>query len=60
MIPTFLITYDLATDEKVAERIAICTPCEEYTSKGICNQCHCLMEAKVKFDEAKCPLGKWT
>lgn len=48
-------------EEQVAsERMDICKSCPELIKLTTqCKQCYCIMYLKTKFQEAKCPLGKW-
>jgi hypothetical protein len=49
-----------ALSEKAQSRLNICKSCPELTKLTIqCKKCGCFMAAKVKLDEATCPLGKW-
>lgn len=50
--------------EKLSKyRMDICTPCDEKGSYlsfiPKCNQCGCVLAAKTRSKEAKCPLNKW-
>jgi hypothetical protein len=41
-------------------RYEICKACPELIKlTKQCKQCGCVMAAKVKLQNAKCPLGKW-
>ena len=42
-----------------AERMAICQDCEFKTALGRCGKCGCVLTAKTKCDECKCPVDKW-
>lgn len=48
-------------DEETAEkRLSICIECPELIQlTKQCKKCGCFMSAKVKLDNATCPLGKW-
>jgi hypothetical protein len=56
----------MTTTEEQEKRLSICRNCE-YLIKipgntkitGTCKKCGCFMDAKVKFVQASCPLGKW-
>jgi hypothetical protein len=42
------------------ERYAICKGCDKFFAPTRqCAECMCTMNAKVKFEDATCPLGKW-
>jgi hypothetical protein len=42
------------------ERYAICKSCDEFNAMfKTCNQCGCIMPAKVTVSYAACPVGKW-
>jgi len=42
------------------ERLAECKQCEFFLKRTMrCGKCGCFMKAKVLFEEAKCPVGKW-
>lgn len=50
----------LASDNKIKERINICTNCENLDKQQArCNLCGCYMNTKVRFEAAKCPANKW-
>lgn len=40
-------------------RLDICSTCPEFSMLRACKQCGCFMDAKVKYAQASCPLGKW-
>lgn len=40
------------------ERLDICNHCEKNNS-GICSICHCVLVAKTKSEDSKCPIDKW-
>lgn len=49
-----------ASEQKQESRMDICRSCPELINlTKQCKQCGCVMPAKVKLEEAKCPLGKW-
>jgi hypothetical protein len=49
-----------ALPEKAKSRLDICKECPELTKlTSQCKKCGCFMTAKVKLEEATCPLGKW-
>lgn len=46
--------------KKAEDRLAICKACPELVKlTKQCLKCGCIMSAKVKLENAKCPLGKW-
>lgn len=48
------------TKEKAGERLNICSSCPEFIKlTSQCKKCGCFMAAKVKLEEAHCPLHKW-
>jgi len=53
-----------ATDEKIAERFAICQGCE-FLSEGACSKCGCPVVresrfiSKLSWASESCPVGKW-
>lgn len=49
-----------ASDEQMAERLAICASCEEYCPENKrCYVCGCFAEIKASWKEQTCPRGKW-
>lgn len=46
-----------ATDQSKM-RLSVCKICE-YRSGARCGLCGCIVEAKVKHTNEKCPAGKW-
>jgi len=49
-----------ASEELASERMSICNSCPELIkATSTCTKCGCWMTAKTKYEEAKCPLGKW-
>jgi hypothetical protein len=49
-----------ANEEDSNKRYDICRSCSELIKlTKQCKQCGCVMAAKVKLQNAKCPLGKW-
>lgn len=59
IIPTFFKTYALSNEKTRVERRKMCAECVHLNKLDICEVCHCAMFLKIKFDEARCPLGKW-
>jgi hypothetical protein len=45
-------------NEQAKKRAYICNECDK-RNLGICTECGCFLEAKVRFPNATCPLGKW-
>ena len=45
-------------DEIASDRLSICADCPSLIV-GICKECGCLMNQKVKLEFATCPIGKW-
>lgn len=51
----------MLVNKKVAEhRYSICKTCDKFNSFKFCNECLCLIPAKVVWSDSECPLGKWT
>lgn len=49
---------DLKYKKQFDERLEICKACEKY-SCGFCKICGCVVTAKTKCEESKCPINKW-
>jgi hypothetical protein len=50
--------FAMASKEVVKERTAICKGCDKL--KGLrCDECGCVIAAKVRLATEKCPLAKW-
>jgi hypothetical protein len=51
---------NLASEEVGSTRLDICLNCE-YLVKVTrqCSKCFCIVDAKVRLENAKCPKGKW-
>lgn len=50
----------LVSDEVVQHRWNICLSCPLFIQESKrCSECGCFMEAKVKFTQTECPVGKW-
>ena len=48
------------SDEISSQRLEICKTCPiliELTMQ--CKKCGCFMNARAKYEAAKCPIGKW-
>jgi len=45
--------------ERNQARMDICNECEFKTALGRCGKCGCVLTAKTKCDECKCPIDKW-
>ena len=58
-IPTYFKTYALCSNEIRLKREEICKNCEHLNTLNQCSVCHCFMFIKNKFEECKCPIGKW-
>jgi hypothetical protein len=41
------------------QRIAICNKCPMMNKNGTCGKCGCLLQAKLRTETGKCPVGKW-
>ena len=45
---------------KSLERLGSCSLCDQFNKETmVCNQCGCMMKAKVLIPLASCPLKKW-
>jgi len=42
-----------------SNRMAICQACEFKTELGRCRKCGCVLTAKTKCEDCKCPADKW-
>lgn len=53
----------LATNQKKElsdKRMKVCRECPgKYYRLGMCMRCKCVMKAKTRLEEAKCPEGYW-
>lgn len=44
----------------IGERIQMCSECPELKKPlRICGKCGCQVDAKVRYRQSSCPLGKW-
>jgi hypothetical protein len=51
---------EMASDQEASNRYEICKACPELIMlTKQCKKCGCLMNAKTKLQNAKCPIGKW-
>jgi len=48
----------MARQETVDERRANCDPCE-HNKMGICKRCGCIIQAKTRLANQRCPIGLW-
>jgi hypothetical protein len=49
-----------ADEDKAKERFYVCKACPELIKLTTqCKKCGCFMKAKVKLEQAVCPIGKW-
>lgn len=44
--------------QTVNSRASICDKCE-FKKFIICSKCGCVISAKIRLQESKCPEGKW-
>ena len=44
--------------EEITNRKEICGNCPS-SKLGICTECGCLLEAKIRYYQVTCPLNKW-
>jgi hypothetical protein len=52
--------YTLITSNEVQEqRLRICGKCPYQNKLKICSVCKCVVPAKVKIKDTRCPLGLW-
>lgn len=49
---------DIKYKKEFDERLKICNSCS-YNKHGICQKCYCVVAAKTKSEDSKCPLDKW-
>jgi hypothetical protein len=52
----------ISEKSKADIRMEMCEACEFAIKKDttlVCGKCGCWMQAKVKIDASKCPVGKW-
>jgi len=46
--------------EIVKKRMRICKSCSYlFKATGNCKKCGCFIDAKTKYADQKCPIGKW-
>lgn len=48
----------MARSSTAEDRLAHCEPCE-HNKMGICKRCGCIVKAKVRFANQRCPIGLW-
>jgi hypothetical protein len=48
----------VARKDTVDERRAHCDPCE-HNKMGICKRCGCIIQAKTRLANQRCPIGLW-
>lgn len=47
-------------NDLITNRIAVCNICPELKPTfRICGICHCQIDAKSRYKQSTCPLGKW-
>lgn len=50
----------IANDETIISRLAICDGCEvQNKAVKICTACGCFIPAKIRLQEASCPMELW-
>ncbi len=54
----FLINNIKDVNEQAKKRAYVCGSCDK-RNLGICTECGCFLEIKVRLPNAKCPLNKW-
>jgi hypothetical protein len=48
------------SDDISSQRLEICKTCPNLIELTMqCKKCGCFMNAKAKYEAAKCPIGKW-
>jgi len=48
------------SDEIANQRLEICKTCPNLIKlTNQCTKCGCFMNAKARYESAKCPIGKW-
>lgn len=51
---------EFADDATESTRYSLCQDCPYFVKLTTqCKQCGCIMKAKVKLKNAKCPIGTW-
>lgn len=51
---------EIATDEVIIKRNAICDACEAKNHlANVCTACGCFLPAKVRLAKSSCPMEKW-
>lgn len=52
--------FEAKNEELFQERIKECGKCPSRTFHGqFCAHCKCLLQAKLRLEEEKCPIDKW-
>ena len=49
----------IADKEEYSRRLSICEKCDRKNIINICKECGCIVIAKAKLIDSKCPLDKW-
>lgn len=49
----------IAPEKIVNERREICLACSCYNGFGMCSECGCCLDAKIRLKNQKCPKSKW-
>lgn len=58
--PWHIVTGERALEEIANERLNICLSCDRLIKlTKQCRECGCIMPAKVRIENATCPLSKW-
>jgi len=47
-----------ARKSTVEERLSHCGDCE-HNKMGICKRCGCIIQAKARLSDQRCPIGLW-
>lgn len=50
---------DKVSPDVAQARLDICNVCPDLSMLRACKHCGCFMDAKVKYTQASCPIGKW-
>ena len=54
-----ILGVDAASEKTIRERFLICQGCDRY-KHFLCLECGCIVAAKLRIFDEKCPLQKWS
>lgn len=49
----------VASGEVAEQRLSVCNSCEFLSKARTCKKCGCLVDAKTRLANQRCPLHKW-